>query len=152
MWKENMRVWMQFLSLYRARVGRVAVRTDDGFMYSVFGFGFIRHLELLSEAGFAPVEVIRAATLSGAEALGVADRLGSVEIGKSAGLVVVQGNPLDNFGILFGDGLRAVDSNGTPSVSKWIRYTLKDGIIYDAGRLLSDVRAMISSARGMSRP
>ena len=61
---------MTFLNEYKNRGGRVATGSDSGFIYKLYGFDYIRELELLREAGFHPLEVIRAATLKGAEALG----------------------------------------------------------------------------------
>ena len=48
----------------------------------------MRELELLQEAGFHPLEVVRAATLDGAELLGMDAELGSIEPGKRADLVL----------------------------------------------------------------
>ena len=47
------------------------IGTDSGYIYKLYGFAFVREIELLREAGFHPLEVIRAATLTGAEALGM---------------------------------------------------------------------------------
>ena len=53
-------------------------------------------LELLRESGFHPMEVIRAATLHAAEAIGMEDKIGSVEVGKLADLIIMDQNPLKN--------------------------------------------------------
>ncbi len=50
-WKENYRLWMQFINEYKNRGGRVCTGSDSGFIYQLFGFGYIRELELLQEAG-----------------------------------------------------------------------------------------------------
>ncbi len=60
---------MAFLNEYKNRGGRVTTGSDSGFIYKLYGFDYIRELELLQEAGFHPLEVIRAATFNGAEAL-----------------------------------------------------------------------------------
>ena len=88
-WKDNYRRWMAFVNDYKNRGGRVTVGSDSGYIYKTYGFGTIEELELLREAGFHPLEVIRAATLAGAQALGAADRIGSIEPGKYADLVVL---------------------------------------------------------------
>ena len=93
-WRDNYRLWMTFVNEYKNRGGRVGIGTDSGYTYNLYGFSFVREMELLREAGFHPLEVIRAATLKGAEALGVADSVGSVEPGKLADLVVVAENPV----------------------------------------------------------
>jgi imidazolonepropionase-like amidohydrolase len=48
----------------------------------------------------SPLEAIRTATLNAAELLGMADRVGAVEVGKVADLVAVSGNPLDDIDAL----------------------------------------------------
>ncbi|MEQ8424742.1 MAG: amidohydrolase, partial [Cyclobacteriaceae bacterium] len=66
-WKKFYQVWMQFLNEYKNRGGKVTVGSDSGFIYQLYGFGTILELELLQEAGFTPLEAIRAATMAGAE-------------------------------------------------------------------------------------
>ena len=56
-----------FLNEYKNRGGRVTAGSDSGFIYQLYGFAFIRELELLREAGFHQLEVIQSATLNGAE-------------------------------------------------------------------------------------
>jgi imidazolonepropionase len=58
-WKESFRILMTFLNEYKNRGGRVCAGSDSGFMYQVYGFGFVRELELFQEAGFSPLEVQR---------------------------------------------------------------------------------------------
>ncbi len=58
------------------------------------GFGLHRELELLAGAGLSPLEALRAATSTAAEALGKEDRLGTLEPGKFADLVVLDADPL----------------------------------------------------------
>src|SRR5690606_16081567 len=66
-WRNYYRRWMQFLNDYKNAGGRVTVGTDCGFIYQTYGFCYITELELLQEAGFHPLEVVRAATLHAAE-------------------------------------------------------------------------------------
>jgi imidazolonepropionase-like amidohydrolase len=135
------------LNEYKNRGGRVAAGSDSGFIYKLYGFGYIRELELLREAGFHPLEVIRAATLKGAEALGAEDRIGTVEVGKLADLVVLEENPLQHLGSLYGTGAIRVDENNEPVRVGGVKYTIKDGIVYDAKQLLADVRAIVRRAK-----
>ena len=58
---------MQFLNEYKNRGGIVTTGSDSGFIYKLYGFDYIREFELLREAGFHPIEVIRSATLYGAK-------------------------------------------------------------------------------------
>lgn len=147
-WKQNYRLWMAFINEYKNRGGRVCAGSDSGFMYNVYGFGFVRELELLQEAGFHGLEAIRAATLSGAELLGLSNELGTVEQGMKADLVIAPANPLDNFKALYGTGTWDLDDDaGKPERAGGIRWTVKDGIVFDAKALLKDVRAMVQSSR-----
>jgi len=70
-WRKNYQLWMTFINEYKNRGGRVTAGSDSGFIFQVYGFAYIRELELLREAGFHPLEVIRSATLNGAQALGM---------------------------------------------------------------------------------
>jgi imidazolonepropionase-like amidohydrolase len=146
-WKENFRLWMAFLNEYKNRGGRVTIGSDSGYIYNLYGFGFIREMELFREAGFHPIEVIRAATLKGAEALGMADEIGSVEIGKLADFVVVEESPLQNLSVLYGTGAVKLNEKNEPVRVGGVNYTIKDGIIYDAKQLLADVRKMVQEAK-----
>lgn len=149
-WKNNYRLWMTFVNEYKNRGGRVTAGSDSGFIYKLYGFDYIRELELLREAGFHPLEVIRAATLKGAEALGLARDIGSVEPGKLADLVVVEENPLANLAVLYGTGaIKLNDKNEVVRVGG-VRYTIKDGIVYDARKLLADVRRIVKEAKDKS--
>ena len=65
-WKQFFQKWMHFLNDYKNAGGRVTTGSDSGFIYKLYGFDYIREFELLREAGFHPVEVIRSATLYGA--------------------------------------------------------------------------------------
>jgi len=146
-WKENYRLWMEFLNEYKNRGGRVTTGSDSGYIYKLYGFDYIRELELLREAGFHPLEVIRSATLYGAQALGLADQIGSVEPGKLADLVVVEKNPLANLQVLYGTGAIEVNEKNEVVRVGGVKYTIKDGIVYDAKKLLADVRRIVREAK-----
>ncbi|HNP19168.1 MAG TPA: amidohydrolase family protein [Fulvivirga sp.] len=146
-WKQNYLLWMTFINEYKNRGGRVTAGSDSGFIFQLYGFAFIRELELLREAGFHPLEVIRAATLNGAEALGMDKQIGSVEIGKLADFVIVEENPLVNLKALYGTGaIKLTDENEVVRVGG-VKYTIKDGIIYNAKALLADVRKMVADEK-----
>lgn len=60
------------------------------------GFGLWREMEIFAEAGVPAMDVLRAATVNGAKAIGVSDLLGALEAGKLADFVVLDGNPLED--------------------------------------------------------
>ncbi len=146
-WKENYRLWMSFINEYKNRGGRVTAGSDNGFIYQLYGFGYIRELEMLREAGFHPLEVIRSATLYGAQALGAENDLGTVEAGKLADLAIIDVNPLENLSALNGMGaIKVTDDNKVVRVGG-VKYTIKDGIVYDAKKLLADVKKMVDDEK-----
>lgn len=146
-WKKNYQLWMTFVNEYKNRGGRVTTGSDSGFIYQLYGFAYIRELELLREAGFHPLEVIRSATLNGAEALGWDSKIGSIQIGKLADFVIVEENPLENLKVLYGTGaIKLTEDNEVVRVGG-VKYTIKDGVIYDAKRLLSDVKKMVDAEK-----
>lgn len=151
-WKNFYRVWMQFVNDYKNMGGRVTVGSDSGFIYQLYGFGTILELEMLQEAGFHPLEVIRSATMYGAEALfepkGREIEFGVIRPGLLADLVIVEENPLANLKVLYATGaVRLNDETGKPERTTGILYTIKDGIVYDAKALLADVRGMVSKQK-----
>lgn len=73
---------------------KIAVGTDTGHS---MGLGRnAKELELLVDAGLSPMAALHAATRTAAEALGLADELGTIEPGKLADLIVVEGDPLND--------------------------------------------------------
>jgi len=146
-WKKNYQLWMTFINEYKNRGGRVTAGSDSGFIFQLYGFAYIRELELLREAGFHPLEVIRSATLNGAEALGMDDQIGTVQEGKLADLIIVEENPLENLKVLYGTGAIKLTEDNEVIRTNGIKYTIKNGIVYDAKQLLRDVRQMVEKAK-----
>ena len=91
---------MDVLHEFGRKGGLITTGDDAGYIYSMYGFGISRELELQEEAGFEPLEVIEHATWNGARMLGLDDRLGKVREGFIADLLVVNGNPLENLKLL----------------------------------------------------
>ena len=142
-WKENYRIWMTFVNEYKNRGGRVTTGSDSGFIFQLYGFAYIRELELLREAGFHPLEVIRSATLYGAQALGVDNEIGTIEVGKLADMIIVEENPLENLKALYGTGaIKLTDDNEVVRVGG-VKYTIKDGVVFDSKQLLEDVKEIV---------
>jgi cytosine/adenosine deaminase-related metal-dependent hydrolase len=151
-WKNNYRLWMTFLNEFKNRGGRVTTGSDSGFIYKLYGFDYIREFELLQEAGFHPLEVIRAATYNGAELLAQQQNkpmeTGVLRPGKLADLVIVPENPLANFKVLYGTGaIKLNDQTNQVERVGGVKYTIKDGVIYDAKKLLGDVEKIVEAAK-----
>jgi imidazolonepropionase-like amidohydrolase len=125
----------------------VTVGSDSGFIYQLYGFGTIQELEMLREAGFHPLEVLRSATLNGAQALGAEDRIGSIEPGKLADLAILDENPVANFKVMYGTGHVRLGEDGRTRRVGGVKYTIKDGIVYDARQLLGEVREMVAAEK-----
>ena len=151
-WRNFYRVWMQFLNDYKNMGGRVTASSDAGFIYNTPGFSTIQEMELLQEAGFHPLEVIRSATFHAAETLvkpkgGDVD-FGVVRPGALADLMVLDQNPIANLKVLYATGaLKLNDRTGKPEFVGGVKYTIKDGIIYDAKQLMADVAKMVEDQR-----
>lgn len=151
-WKKFYQVWMSLINDYKNKGGRVTTGTDSGFIYKLYGFSFIEEMELLREAGFHPLEVIRSATLYGAQALhepkGKPIEFGMVRPGLLADLVIVDQNPIENLKVLYGMGaLRLNEKTGHFERVGGVKYTIKDGVVYDSKKLLADVAAMVERAK-----
>ena len=93
------------------------------------GFAFHRELLAMVHAGLPAVAVLKAATINGARALGVEEKLGSIEADKLADLFVARGNPLADI-----------------KTARDIRLIIKAGVIYDAESLLKSAEGMIGPA------
>lgn len=146
-WRDNYRRWMRFVKDFHLKGGRVCVGSDAGFIYNLYGFGFVEEMELLREAGLSPLDIIRAGTLSGAELLGQEDSIGSVEPGKLADLAILDENPLANLKFLYANGHKRYTNDGQLTTAGGIKYTVKDGIIYDARQLTEAVKRMVEQER-----
>ena len=150
--KNFYRVWMQFVNEYKNMGGKVTTGSDAGFIFSTPGFATIEEMEILQEAGFHPLEVIRSATMYGAQTLalrtGKEPEIGVVRPGMLADMLVVDANPLENLKVLYGTGwFRLNDSTGKVDQVGGVKYTIKDGIVYDAKQLLADVARMVEDQK-----
>jgi Tol biopolymer transport system component/imidazolonepropionase-like amidohydrolase len=114
--------------------GRAGVGSHGQFQ----GLAFHWELWSLASGGMTSMDALRAATIFGAEAIGLQEELGSIEAGKLADLVVLDGNPLDD--------LRHTNT---------VRYVMKNGRLHD-GETLDEIyprqRAMEIPAHWSARP
>ncbi|TNE52031.1 MAG: amidohydrolase, partial [Bacteroidetes bacterium] len=70
-----------------------------------------------------------------------------VQVGKLADFVIVEENPLANLQVLYGTGAIKLNEQNEAERVGGVKYTIKDGIIYDAKQLLADVREMVRKAK-----
>src|SRR4029077_3881176 len=92
----------------------------------IAGYGDQRELELLVDAEFTLSEAIQIASLNGAKWLGIADKVGSVQVGKQADLVVVKGNPVQKI-----EDIENVET------------VFKNGVGFDSQKLLQSVQGQV---------
>jgi imidazolonepropionase-like amidohydrolase len=104
-----------FRKAVRAGV-RIAMGTDAGTPFNRHGAN-AQELALMVEGGLSPADTIVAATRSAAELLDLLDVTGTVEAGKAADLLIVDGDPLADIRILGErDRLAGILKNG-----RWVR-------------------------------
>jgi imidazolonepropionase-like amidohydrolase len=92
----------------------------------IAGFGDQREVELLVEAGFTSIEAIRIATLNGAAFLGELDTIGTLVAGKTADVVVIQGDPSTN--------IKDIEN---------VKIVFKDGVGYDSAKLIESAKGQV---------
>ena len=93
---------------------------------AVAGIGDKPEVELLVEAGFTPLEAIHIATQNGAKFLGEDQRSGTLEVGRQADSVVINGDP----------------SRDIKDIEK-VELVFKDGKGYDSHKLIDSVRGLV---------
>jgi len=145
-WKENYRLWMKAVRDFADKGGLVGAADDAGFIYTLYGFTYLSELELLQEAGFHPIDVIQCATGNNAKIMGLENQLGRVRQGYLADLLLIDENPLANLKYLYPTGVLDI-KDGKDVVRGGIKWTIKDGIVYNAPTLMQDVKDMVSKAR-----
>ena len=108
--------------------GLLTVGTDPtGNGGTLAGYGTWRAIELLVEAdGFTPLEAIKIATINGAIALGFEKTIGTIEIGKSADLLIIDGDPSKNI-----------------SDIRKVQYVFKSGVGFNSKKLFESVKGKV---------
>ena len=90
----------RFVRDYTQMGGRIAAGTDAGTPLVAPGVSLLRELELYVEAGLTPGAAVKTATTDAAALLNLANRVGTIAIGKDADLVLVDGDPLRDISAL----------------------------------------------------
>ena len=126
-WPALFRKEMEFELEFVKQGGLLLAGLDPtGYGGVIAGFGDQREVELLVEAGFTPVEAIHIATANGAQFMGRLDRIGTLEAGKNADIVVINGDPSANI----------------KDIEK-VELVFKDGAGYDSPKLIESVRGWV---------
>jgi imidazolonepropionase-like amidohydrolase len=94
----------------------------------IAGYGDLREVELLVEAGFTPLEAVKIATLNGAQFLGEADHVGSLAAGKQADIMLVKGDPSANIADI-----------------ENVELVFKDGVGWDSKKLIESVKGQVGT-------
>jgi hypothetical protein len=145
-WRENYQIWFRAMRRFEEFGGTIACGDDAGFIYQLYGFGLIREMELHQEAGFHPTKVIEHCTGNAARLMGEQDRLGRVRAGFKADLIVVDGNPLEDFKVLYPGGTTRI-VNGVEQATLGVEWTIKGGMPYHGPTLMREVKAIVDAAR-----
>lgn len=116
---------MEFEAMFFRAGGLLAAGVDPAWSTPA-GIGDHRNFEMLVEAGLTPAEAIQVMSLNGARVLGIDRRLGSIEAGKTADLVVIRGDP----------AARAADIRQVVTV-------FRDGIGYDSAKLFASAKGLV---------
>ncbi len=119
---------LELKSLYEAGGENLLIVGTDEPVYTSLLPGFAFHRELLAmvHAGLPPVVVLKAATINGANSLDIADKLGSIEVGKLADLFIARGNPLEDI-----------------KMARNVRFIIKAGVVYEPDTLLKSAEGKI---------
>jgi hypothetical protein len=126
-WEPLFEKELQFEAEFVRRGGTLLAGADptgDGSV--IAGFADLREVELLNEAGLSVPDAIKIATLNGATFLGIADRTGTIEVGKQADLVVINGDPARQI-----SDIRNVET------------VYRQGVGYDSRKLIDDVVGVV---------
>jgi cytosine/adenosine deaminase-related metal-dependent hydrolase len=117
---------MAFERAFVAGGGLLGAGSDPCCLSAIAGYADQRNYELLVEAGFRPEEAIKIMTANGAAILGMADRLGTIEPGKQADLVVLDGDPTRE-----------------PAAIRRVTTVFRRGIGYDSAKLIGSIKGLV---------
>ena len=73
--------------------------------------------------------------------------IGSIEIGKLADILLIEENPLENLKVLYGTGAIKLDKKNNVIRVGGVKYTIRDGVIFDSKQLLENVKKMVEIAK-----
>jgi len=145
-WMYAYDLWGDLVKEFNKRGGTVIYGTDDNFQWSTGGFGNIRELHLLLEAGLHPLEILQAATFNSAKVL-KEPRLGLVREGYIADLILVDGSPAESFRYLYPWGQIQMNEDREMYRTDGIIHTIKDGVVIDNEAVMEEVARMVKESK-----
>ena len=145
-WSDTFRKWQRLIREFHDRGGRLGYAVDDPYIWSTSGIANVRELQLMHEAGLDPLEVLRAATMTSALTLRRPD-LGRVQTGYTADLAIVDANPLENLRFLYTFGALDRGPDGTIAPRGGVRWTIKDGVVFDNAVLIEEVLRSVEESK-----
>ena len=103
---------------------------------------------MFQEAGIHPIDVIKIATTNAHKTLGNKELAFGIRQGAPADLAIIDGNPLDNFKVMYGTGINLYSNDGTTiSHGGGVKWAIKNGVLFDCKGLLNDVEEYVKSQR-----
>jgi imidazolonepropionase-like amidohydrolase len=148
-WKRNIAIWMKWVKEFHHRGGILTAGSDNG---AFGGIAYVRELELLQEAGLHPLDIFKVATTNAYSVVGLDEskHLCGIRVGCAADIAVVNGNPIDNLKVMYGRGYGFYGTMPRNQLSKQggVRWTIKDGVVFDAQALLREAEWYVQQERG----
>ncbi len=145
-WKQKYRIWMKWVKYFFDNGGTLVAGSDTAFIYALFGFALVRELELLQEAGIHPIDVIKIATTNAHKTMGDEERANGIRVDAPADIAIIDGNPIDNFKVMYGTGITRYEDDGvTMSQAGGVEWTIKGGVVFDCKELLEEVADYVES-------
>jgi len=126
LWRRAFRTGMEFERAFVKAGGLLAAGADPCCISAIAGYADQRNFELLVEAGFTAEQAVQIMSANGAKVLGIADRVGTIQAGKQADLVILRGDPTRSSG----------DIRNVATV-------FRKGIGYDPGKLTAAVKGLV---------
>ena len=147
-WKQKYKIWMKWIKYFFDNGGRLVAGSDTAFIYALFGFALIRELELFQEAGIHPIDIIKIATTNAHMTLGNKEHANGIRKNAPADLAIIDGNPLDNFKVMYGIGVNRYSKDGlSVTHGGGVIWSIKNGVVFYCKQLLSEVAEYVESQK-----
>lgn len=150
-WSTAFELWGKLIYEFNKRGGRVGYGTDDNYIWATPGFSNIRELQLNRESGVHSLEALKFATRNSALTLRE-PKLGLVRPGYTADLVLVDGNPAYNLRFMYAFGAITRDRAGQMRRTRGIVHTIKDGLVIENTKLMTEVERMVAKSKEHAKP